>query len=216
VTEQIVQVTGDPEALILGGHTGQFGLRLRQRAVVLQHPLEGEDAQPHDQDRDRGHVAEGRADAGVPSRDRGRDQQRGQGQHGHDREGPGAEAGHGADREEHGQDEPGGVRRRELQHHQRGQHPVEGPEPRRRREDRVHAEEPARGEGGQADIAQDRGRTVRVLPDRAGHVEQVEQGHRPGDHQPPARRPPALAVVPAQVVAAWRPGVGVHVHIRPA
>ena len=38
VTEQVVQVAGDPEALVLRGQGGELGPRLGQRVVVLQHP----------------------------------------------------------------------------------------------------------------------------------------------------------------------------------
>jgi hypothetical protein len=78
VAEQVVQVAGDPEALVLRGQARQLGARLGVSLGIPQRPLEGECQQRGDRDRGGGDVVPCRGQADVPGRDRDRYQQGGQ------------------------------------------------------------------------------------------------------------------------------------------
>jgi len=89
----------------------------------------------------------------------------------------------------------------------------EPPGARWRRRHQGHRE-PAGGKRRQHRIAGHRGGAMGVLPDRANHVDQVDQRERQQDQPPPASRPPALGGHPLGVGLGV--GGGLRVHVCPA
>jgi hypothetical protein len=88
VTEQIVQVSGDPQSPVLGRQARELGSCLSEREVPFEYSGHGERQDRHDHDRDWGDTSPRARQALMPGRHRDRHQQRGR-RHEHDeRHGP--------------------------------------------------------------------------------------------------------------------------------
>ena len=123
-----MEVTGDPEALVLGRQPGELRARRGERLIAAEH------TEVANVTRAATGIATGvtssndAAEADVPGRDRDRNQERGEGEPGDDRSGPGTQRPTVRIVRNTHMTNAGRARERQFRHEQRHEHAEEGPE----------------------------------------------------------------------------------------